>query len=149
MTTSFGADAPRRTVTATGEERRPFPFTRFASAVAIAAGRPSAFALACVVVVVWAVTGPIFHWSDTWQLVINTGTTIITFLMVFIIQNAQNRDGSAIQLKLDELIRATRDARDRLVGIEHQDEAVVERLEKEILTSVRAAKHREERDDDR
>jgi low affinity Fe/Cu permease len=70
-------------------------------------------------IIVWAVTGPLFHWSDTWQLVINTGTTIVTFLMVFLIQNAQNRDASAIQAKLDELIRAVGHARNEFIGIEH------------------------------
>ena len=88
------------------------------------AGRPPAFVLALSVIVIWGVTGPLFHYSDTWQLVINTGTTVVTFLMVFLIQNAQNRDASAIQAKLDEIIRATTDARNAFIGIEHltQDE---------------------------
>jgi low affinity Fe/Cu permease len=83
-----------------------------------AAGRASAFMVAAAVVIVWAITGPIFNYSDTWQLVINTGTTIVTFLMVFLIQNSQNRDGAAIQVKLDELIRAST-AHNSFVGIEH------------------------------
>jgi len=97
-------------------------FERAAGKVAMATGRPSAFVVAVSVIVVWAVTGPLFRWSDTWQLVINTGTTIVTFLMVFLIQNAQNRDASAIQAKLDELIRAGR-ARNEFIGIEHLTEA--------------------------
>jgi low affinity Fe/Cu permease len=93
-------------------------FERFAGRIAIATGQPSAFVLAVAVIIIWAVTGPLFHWSDTWQLVINTGTTIVTFLMVFLIQNAQNRDASAIQAKLDELIRAGR-GRNQFIGVEH------------------------------
>jgi len=95
------------------------PFERWSSRVASATGRPLAFILAVTVILVWALTGPIFLWSDTWQLVINTGTTIVTFLMVFLIQNAQNRDASAIQAKLDELIRAVQGARNEFIGIEH------------------------------
>src|ERR1700710_728809 len=83
------------------------------------AGRPPAFILALSVIIVWGVTGPVFHYSDTWQLVINTGTTIVTFLMVFLIQNSQNRDGAAMQAKLDELIRAVDKAREEFIGIEH------------------------------
>jgi low affinity Fe/Cu permease len=98
-------------------------FERIAARVAVAAGQPHAFIFASMVIVVWAITGPLFHWSDTWQLVINTGTTIVTFLMVFLIQNAQNRDGSAIQCKLDELIRAQSKARNQFIGIEHLTEA--------------------------
>jgi low affinity Fe/Cu permease len=98
-------------------------FEHVAGRVASAAGRPRAFVLALTVIVVWAVTGPLFHWSDTWQLVINTGTTIITFLMVFLIQNAQNRDAAAIQAKLDELIRAVAHARNEFIGIEHLTDA--------------------------
>ena len=81
-------------------------FERISARVASAAGQPHAFILASLTIIIWGLTGPLFRWSDTWQLVINTGTTIVTFLMVFLIQNAQNRDGSAIQAKLDELIRA-------------------------------------------
>ena len=97
-------------------------FDRIAKHVAAWTGRTSAFAIALAIIVVWAVTGPIFGWSDTWQLVINTGTTIVTFLMVFLIQNAQNRDASAIQAKLDELIRAVGHARNEFIGIEHLSE---------------------------
>ena len=88
-------------------------FTRIATLIATAAGQPVAFLVALGVILVWAVTGPIFHYSDTWQLVINTSTTIVTFLMVFLIQNSQNRDAAAMQAKLDELIRAVREARGR------------------------------------
>src|SRR3954447_8757326 len=96
-----------------------FIFDKIAVRIASFAGRPSAFVLALAIIIIWAVTGPLFHWSDTWQLVINTGTTIVTFLMVFLIQNAQNRDAAAIQCKLDELIRAVGHARNQFIGIEH------------------------------
>jgi low affinity Fe/Cu permease len=103
-------------------------FSKFSNRVARAMGKPVTFALAFLVILVWAVTGPIFHYSDTWQLIINTGTTIVTFLMVFLIQNTQNRDGAALQAKLDELIRATQDARDAYMGIEKLDEIEVEKM---------------------
>jgi low affinity Fe/Cu permease len=103
-------------------------FTRLASATAHAAGRPATFALCCMTVVIWAAIGPMFHYSDTWQLVINTGTTIITFLMVFLIQNTQNRDGAALQAKLDELIWATQDARNAYMGIERLPESELEQM---------------------
>jgi low affinity Fe/Cu permease len=102
-------------------------FDRVANAVARQAGRPGTFALGLFTVVVWALTGPVFQYSDTWQLVINTGTTIITFLMVFLIQNSQNRDSTAIQVKLDELIRAGA-GKNFFVGIEHLTEHELERL---------------------
>jgi low affinity Fe/Cu permease len=97
-------------------------FERVANAISRAMGRPSAFIICLLLVVVWAATGPVFHFSDTWQLVINTGTTIITFLMVFLIQNSQNREGQAIQAKLDELIRAVQDAQDSFIGLEQRTE---------------------------
>jgi low affinity Fe/Cu permease len=97
-------------------------FSRFANWTARAAGHPLSFIIACLVILIWILTGPIFAWSDTWQLVINTGTTIITFLMVFLIQNTQNRDSHAVQLKLDELIRAVEGAHNALLDIEELTE---------------------------
>ncbi|GJD50750.1 hypothetical protein OPKNFCMD_3495 [Methylobacterium crusticola] len=104
-------------------------FSDFAAGVARAAGKPVTFAVSLVVIAAWAVSGPLFHYSDTWQLIINTGTTIVTFLMVFLIQNTQNRDGAAIQAKLDELIRASA-AQNAYIGIEN--------LTEEELDSLRA-----------
>jgi low affinity Fe/Cu permease len=102
-------------------------FTRIANQVAHMSGMPLTFVLCCLIVIGWGVTGPLFHYSDTWQLFINTGTTIVTFLMVFLIQNTQNRDGAAIQAKLDELIRAS-EAHNRFIGIEHLTEGEVEQF---------------------
>jgi len=103
-------------------------FTRVATLIATAAGQPLAFLLAVGTIVVWAVTGPLFHYSDTWQLVINTGTTIVTFLMVFLIQNSQNRDGAAMQAKLDEILRAITEARSEFIGIEHLTDVQIEQI---------------------
>lgn len=100
---------------------KPSIFSRFASAIASASGKPVTFVAAVVLVLVWAVTGPFFNYSETWQLVINTSTTIITFLMVFVLQNSQNRDGKALQAKLDELILSSQ-AANKFVGIEKLDE---------------------------
>lgn len=107
-------------------------FTRFSQLAATSLGTPWVFALAIAIVVVWAALGPIYHFSDTWQLVINTGTTIITFLMVFLIQNTQNRDARAIHLKLDEIIRSLGRARNKLVDLENCSEEELEQLEKEF-----------------
>lgn len=103
-------------------------FSKAARWAAQRCGRASTFALACLVVLLWAGTGPLFHYSDTWQLVINTGTTIVTFLMVFLLQHAQNRDSVSIQLKLDELIRANETARNKLLTLEDLTEAELEHL---------------------
>lgn len=97
-------------------------FEKVANVISRAMGRPLTFVLCVVLVLVWAASGPIFHFSDTWQLVINTGTTIVTFLMVFLIQNSQNREGEALQAKLDELIRALDAAENRFIGLEQRTE---------------------------
>src|SRR6185312_9551611 len=103
-------------------------FTVVAGRIAAFAGRPLAFILALASVVVWGITGPIFGFSEVWQLVINTGTTIVTFLMVFLVQNTQNRDSAAIQAKLDELIRSVDAARNHFIGIEHMTDDEIERI---------------------
>ncbi|WP_353643735.1 low affinity iron permease family protein [Mesorhizobium sp. WSM2239] len=113
-------------------------FTRIANRVAHAAGMPASFIACCLVVLLWAISGPLFGFSDTWQLIINTGTTIVTFLMVFLIQNTQNRDGAAVQAKLDELIRVTA-ASNKFIGIEHLTEQEVEEFR---LRCERAAKRK-------
>lgn len=105
-------------------------FERFAAKVTKLTGKPIAFILALLVIISWAVTGPIFKYSDTWQLVINTGTTIITFLMVFVIQQSQNKDTTAIQLKLNELIAASQNASNRLIDVEDLSAAELETLKK-------------------
>ncbi len=107
-------------------------FRKFAHRTSRGVGSPWAFILAVLVIVVWGLTGPIFHFSDTWQLVINTGTTIVTFLMVFLIQNTQNRDAIAIHLKLDELIRALKGARNKLVDLEELSDEELEELRLEF-----------------
>jgi low affinity Fe/Cu permease len=111
-------------------------FADLATFTARQSGRPITFLLAALIILVWAVTGPFFHYSDTWQLVINTGTTIVTFLMVFIIQNTQNRDGAAIQIKLDELIRVSA-ARNSLIGIEMLTEDEIAEIRAACLARIR------------
>lgn len=114
-------------------------FTRFARATSRVAGHPATFFAAAAIVVVWAVTGPLFGYSDAWQLVINTGTTIITFLMVFLIQSSQNRDSLEIQLKLTELVLAVRGANDRIAAIEDLSDKELEELHRESHARVEAA----------
>ena len=107
-------------------------FRRFAHTTSVAVGSAWAFSLALLVVVVWAFTGPLFGFSNTWQLVINTGTTIVTFLMVFLIQNTQNRDGRAMQLKLDELIKTSKRARNSLIDLEDMSDDELDGFQKEF-----------------
>jgi low affinity Fe/Cu permease len=113
-------------------------FADIATAIAHQSGRPITFLLAAFIIIVWAITGPIFHYSDTWQLIINTGTTIITFLMVFIIQNTQNRDSAAVQAKLDELIRVSA-AQNTLIGIEHLTQDEISDISEKCLARAKKA----------
>ena len=115
-------------------------FTRLAKKASTFTGRPACFALALGTVVVWAITGPLFKFSDTWQLVINTGTTIITFLMVFLIQNTQNRDTEAMQIKLDELIRVSRSANNALLDLEELEEKELDDLRAHYEDMARQAR---------
>jgi len=122
-------------------------FHKFARQSARFTGKPVSFGLAAFIILVWLVTGPIFHFSDTWQLVINTGTTIVTFLMVFLIQNTQNRDSEAVQLKLDELIRATKTAHTVMLDVEELSEEELDHLKRcyhkiaqEALKEMRAGR---------
>jgi low affinity Fe/Cu permease len=112
-------------------------FTIVAGRIAAMAGQPVTFIVAVVLIVGWALTGPMFGYSDTWQLIVNTTTTIITFLMVFLIQNSQNRDAAAMQAKLDELIRAVEAARGQFVGIEHKSDSEIERIRFELEEECR------------
>ena len=116
-------------------------FSKIASYIAHLSGRPSTFLLATLIIICWALTGPIFNYSDTWQLIINTGTTIVTFLMVFIIQNTQNRDGGALQAKLDELIRSSH-AHNRYIGIEHLTDEEIEEYRRSCFTLAKKATDR-------
>ena len=118
-------------------------FNLFATKTSTAAGQPLTFIIALLVVIVWGVTGPLFHYSDTWQLVINTGTTIVTFLMVFLIQNSQNRDGAAMQAKLDELLRAVDKAREQFIGIEHLTDQQIELLRAALERHAQEVKERQ------
>lgn len=108
-------------------------FRKFAQETSKIVGSPWAFGIACCTVLLWAVSGPLFNFSDSWQLVINTGTTILTFLMVFLIQNTQNRDAHAIHLKLDELIKAQAEARDALIDVEDLTDEQLDELQKEFV----------------
>jgi low affinity Fe/Cu permease len=115
-------------------------YSRFSKAAAHFCGRPRVFVLAVFVVAAWIITGPLFRFSDTWQLVINTGTTIVTFLMVFLIQNTQNRDTEAIQVKLDELIRATKGAHNALLDLEELEEDTLESFRRRYQALAGAAR---------
>ncbi len=120
-------------------------FTRFTKAASRATGRPAAFIIAVAIILVWGLTGPLFAFSDTWQLVINTSTTIITFMMVFVIQSTQNRDGEAIQVKLDEIIRAIGNARNEVLDLEELDEDELDKVRetyREMAQKARAAGRR-------
>lgn len=115
-------------------------FTRAAKWASRAAGRPITFMIAVAAIIIWAITGPFFHFSDTWQLVINTATTIITFLMVFLIQNTQNRDTEAIQIKLDELIRAVETAHNALLDLEELEDEELDDIRKDYLELAKKAR---------
>lgn len=134
----------RRPATLAGVDRI---FTWIAARISAFAGQPAAFILAIAVIVVWGVTGPVFHYSDTWQLVVNTGTTIVTFLMVFLIQNAQNRDAAAMQAKLDELIRASDTASNSFIGVEHRTDKEIEKIRAELEAESRGAAPEQGADD--
>ena len=119
-------------------------FTAIATRIAGAAGQPLTFAFAVAIIIIWGVTGPIFQYSDTWQLIINTGTTIITFLMVFLIQNSQNRDAAAMQAKLDELLRAVDKAREKFIGIEHLNDQQIELIRTALERYAKDAGNKDE-----
>ena len=126
-------------------------FTRFAKWTARMAGRPVSFTIAVLVIAVWALTGPLFGFSDTWQLIINTGTTIVTFLMVFLIQSTQNRDSEAIQVKLDELIRLSKGGHNALLDLEELEEEELDQIRQgycKLAEEARARLHRGESDTD-
>jgi low affinity Fe/Cu permease len=115
-------------------------FTRFAKSTARAAGKPAAFIAAVAVILVWIATGPLFRFSDTWQLIVNTGTTIVTFLMVFLVQNTQYRDTEAVQVKLDELLRATKGAQNALMDLEELEDRELDRLRAEYVQLAERAR---------
>jgi low affinity Fe/Cu permease len=118
-------------------------FNWFATKTSTAAGQPMTFIAALLIIVIWGVTGPMFHYSDTWQLIINTGTTIVTFLMVFLIQNSQNRDGAAMQAKLDELLRAVDKAREQFIGIEHLTDDQIELVRTALERHAKSLKEKQ------
>ena len=120
-------------------------FTIIASRIAAFAGQPVSFILAVALIILWGATGPVFHYSDTWQLVVNTSTTIVTFLMVFLIQNSQNRDSAAMQAKLDELLRAVDQARIQFIGIEHKTDKEIEKIRADLEAECSADDERDAR----
>ena len=123
------------------DPQTPWTFSDAARRASSVLGTPAAFALACATILIWGITGPLFGYSDTWQLVINTGTTIVTFLMVFLVQNTQNRDARALHLKLDELLRSVKDARNRLINLENCTDDEIDQIERQF----KALRRREER----
>jgi low affinity Fe/Cu permease len=123
-------------------------FNLCATKISTAAGQPLTFITAVLIIIVWAVSGPVFHYSDTWQLIINTGTTIVTFLMVFLIQNSQNRDAAAMQAKLDELLRAVDKAREKFIGIEHLTDQQIELVRTALERYARDAGDKDKTADD-
>ena len=139
MTADPNALRASKNAAATKDGSQLSPFARMANDVAHVTGKPITFSMCCLIIIVWAVSGPLFHYSDTWQLIINTGTTIITFLMVFLIQNTQNRKGAALQAKLDELIRATQNAHNALVGLERLPDEQVEKLRASVAEEAAKA----------
>ena len=124
------------------KEKKKSLFTRFANWTANETGRPVTFILAVGAIIVWGITGPMFGYSDTWQLVINTGTTIVTFLMVFLIQNTQNRDSQAVQVKLDEIIRAMKGAKNEFLDLEEMDEEDLQEVHKRFLNMAKEAREK-------
>ena len=130
-----------RLPTMSDDQKTPWTFSDAARRASCVLGTPLAFALACATILVWGVTGPLFGYSDTWQLIINTGTTIVTFLMVFLVQNTQNRDARALHLKLDELLRSMKDARNRLINLENCTDEEIDQIERQF----KALRRREER----
>jgi low affinity Fe/Cu permease len=114
-------------------------FTNIATKCAQIMGQPAAFIVSVLLIVVWAVSGPPLHYSDTWQLIVNTATTVLTFLAVFLIQNSQNRDGAAMQAKLDEILRALENAREEFVGIEHLTDAQIGKIRDALEADIRSA----------
>jgi low affinity Fe/Cu permease len=123
------------------DEKIPWTFSDAARRASCVLGTPVAFALACATILAWGVTGQLFGYSDTWQLIINTGTTIVTFLMVFLVQNTQNRDARALHLKLDELLRSVRDPRNRLINLEKFTDQEIDQIERQF----KELRRREER----
>ena len=123
-------------------------FTRVANRTATAMGHPYSFVLATVAMILWAASGVVFGWSDTWQLIVNTGTSVVTFLAVFVIQNSQNRDGAAIQAKLDEVLRAMPRAREEFIGIEHLTEAQICAIRSALEREVQGEDSKQQTADD-
>jgi low affinity Fe/Cu permease len=121
------------------EQQKKWTFSKIAQRTSLLLGKSTAFAAACGIIIVWAVTGPLFGYSDTWQLIVNTGTTIVTFLMVFLVQNTQNRDARALQLKLDELLRSVKPARNKLIDLENCSDEEIE----DIARQFQALRERE------